>query len=103
MTTMTRERLEMDLGSFYQDVLIDIRDIQMATVAGIRPMDRLGKLPLADFISMTAETFGVIQALGTVFLSFDGRLLSCFQGVGPFRLFGPVGALALRSRVGYTD
>jgi hypothetical protein len=100
---MTRERLEMDFGSFCQDVLIDVRDIQMATVARVCPMDRQGKLSLADLISMTAETFGVIQALRTVFLPLNGRLLSCFQGFGPFRLFGPGGALPLSGRVGCTD
>ena len=103
MATMTRERLEMDFGSFWQDVLIDVRDIQMATGARVCPVDRQGKLPLADLISMTAKTFRVIQALRTVFLSLDGRLLSCFQGFGSFCLFNPVGALPLSSRVGCTD
>ena len=57
MATMTRERLEMDLGSFCQNVLIDVRDIQMATLARVCPMDRQGKLPLADLIYVTAKTF----------------------------------------------
>ena len=103
MATMTRERLEMDFVSFCQEVLIDVRDIQMATAARVCPMDRQGKFPFADLISMTAETFRVIQALRTVFLSLDGRLLSCFQGFGSFCLFGPIGALPLSSRVGCTD
>ncbi len=103
MATMTRERLEMDFGSFCQNVLIDVRDIQMATVAGVCPMDRQGKVPLADLISMTAETFRVIHALKTVFLSLDGRLLSCLQGFRSFCLFGPVGPVSLSSRVGCTD
>lgn len=102
MATMARENLDMDFGSFCQDVLIDVRDIQMATVARVCPMDRQAIFPLADLISMTAETFRVIHALRTVFLSLDGRLLSCFQGFGSFCLFGPIGALPLSSRVGCT-
>jgi hypothetical protein len=103
VATMTRERLEMDFGAFCQDVLIGVRDIQMATFARVCPMDRQRKFPLADLISMTAETFRVIHALRTVFLSLGGRLLSCFQGFGSFCLFGPIGALPLSSRVGCTD
>ena len=103
MATMTRERLEMDFGSFCQDVLIDVRDIQMATVARVCPMDRQGKLPVADLTSMTAQAFRIIQALRTAFLSLGGRLLSCFQGFGSFCLVGPVGALPLSIKVGCTD
>lgn len=103
MATMTRERLQMDFGPSCKDVLIDVRDIQMATVARVRPMNRQGKFPLADLISMTAEAFRVIQALRAVFLSVAGRFLSCFQGLGSFCLFGPIGTLHLSRRLGCTD
>ena len=35
MATMTGERLDMESGSFSQDVLTDVRDIQMATAARV--------------------------------------------------------------------
>jgi len=103
MATMARERLKMDFGSFWEDVLIDVRDIQMAAVARVCPVDRQGKFPFADLIPMTAETSRVIQALRTVLLSLGGRLLSCFQGFEALCPFGPVGTLPHSSRVGCTD
>ena len=103
MATMTRKRLQMDFGSFWEKVLIDVRNIQMATVARVCPMDRQGKFPLTDLISMAAKTFRVIHALRTVFLSLDGRLLSCLQGFGSSCPLGLIGDLPPSSRVGCTD
>ena len=90
MAKMTSERLGMDFRSFSHGVLIDVRDIQMATATRICPMDRLGKFPLVDLISMTAKTYGVVHALITVFPSLDSELRSCFRGTRSFFFLGRI-------------
>ena len=90
MAKMTRKGLDMDSRSFCHDVLIDIRDIQVATATRICPMDRLGKFPLADLIHMTGKTFGVVDALITVFPSLDSELRPCFRRFGSFFFFGRI-------------
>ena len=91
MATMTRERLDTDFGSPCLDVLIDIRDIQMAAVAGVCPMNRLCKLPFVDLFSMTVQTFRVVDALIAVFAALNDELLPLLLSLGridPFRGLG---------------
>jgi hypothetical protein len=57
MATMAGDRLCMDSGPFSLNMVFNLCDIPVATVAGVCPMNRLGKLPLADLLSMTAQTF----------------------------------------------
>lgn len=90
MAKMTRQGLSMDFRPSCHDVLIDVRDIQMATITGICPMDRLGKFPLVDLIPMTTKTLGVIDTLVTVFSSPDSGLHSGLRGFESYFFFGRI-------------
>ncbi len=100
MATMAGERLNMQPGSLCEDVLIDVHDIQMATVARVCAVGRLAKFPLVDLISMTAETFGVIRALIAGFLFLDGGFFSFLRGFRSSCLCDPRRTLRLADGVG---
>jgi hypothetical protein len=86
MTAMTGDGFSMNSSPLCFHMGIDIRDIPVATVAGVGSVHRLGKLPLADF-SMTTHAFGVVNAFVTVFSTFDDNLLTFFEGFGRFNYF----------------
>jgi hypothetical protein len=75
MTPMAGDRLGMNSSPFGFQVVLNVRDIPMTTVAGVGSMDRLGKFPLTDF-SVATQAFGVVDALITVFATLDDKLLS---------------------------
>jgi hypothetical protein len=75
MTTMAGDRLGMNSSPFGFQVVLNVRDIPMTTVAGVGSMDRLGKFPLIDF-SVATQAFGVVDTLITVFATLDDKLLS---------------------------
>jgi hypothetical protein len=52
----------------------DVRNIPVATVAGIGSVDRLGEFPFADFL-MATETFRIIDTLIAIFPALDDKLL----------------------------
>ena len=58
----------------------DIRDVPVATVAGVGSMNGLGKLPLADF-SVAAQTFGIVNTLVAIFPALDDELSPPFSQV----------------------
>jgi hypothetical protein len=72
MASMAGDRLCMNSSSFCFYMNLDIRDIPVATVAGICSMNGLGKPPLTDF-SMAAQTFRVVNTLETIFPTFDDK------------------------------
>jgi hypothetical protein len=68
---------------------LDIRDIPVATIAGIGSMNRLGKFPLTD-LGMATEAFGVVDTLITILPTLDDKLLrflSRFRGLAHGRGF----------------
>ena len=75
MTAMAGHRLGMNSSPFCFQVVIDVRDIPMTTIAGVGPMDRLGKFPLIDF-GVATQAFGIVDTLITVFATLDDKLLS---------------------------
>ena len=87
VATMAGDRLGMDFGPFLLDMLFDIGDIPVATVAGVCSMNRLGKLSLVDLISVTTQAFRVIDTLITVFTAFDDKLLALFLRLRRFHAF----------------
>jgi hypothetical protein len=74
----------------------DIRNIPVATIAGVSSMNGLGKLPLTDFL-MATETFGIVNAFITVFPTFDDEFFYLFPGVRRFGYLGRSGTLFFRS------
>jgi hypothetical protein len=84
MTSMTGDGFSMNFPPFCFYMGIDIRDIPVATVAGVSSVNGLGKPSLTDF-SMTTQTFGVVDTFITVFSAFNDNLLPFFEG---FRRFG---------------
>jgi hypothetical protein len=72
MASMAGYRLCLNSSPFCFSMSLDIRDIPVATVAGICSMNGLGKLPLTDF-SMATQTFRVVNTLITIFPTFDGK------------------------------
>jgi hypothetical protein len=55
----------------------DIRDIPVATVAGVGSMNGLGKFLFTDF-SMATQTFRVVYTFNAIFPSFDDEFFSFF-------------------------
>jgi hypothetical protein len=84
MTAVTCNGLRMNPPSFGFPVGFHIRDIPMATVAGVGSVNGLSEFSFADF-GMATEAFGVIDTLKTIFASLDDKLLSLF---GTFRKLG---------------
>jgi hypothetical protein len=61
-----------------------IRDIPVATVAGVGAMDRLSEFPFTDF-GMATETFGIVNTLIAIFTSLNDKplaLFATFRGLG---------------------
>jgi len=73
MTAMAGNRLSMNLTSFCFPMGFHIRDIPVATIAGIGSVDRLGELPFVD-LGMATEAFGIIDTLVAKFATLDGKL-----------------------------
>ena len=84
---MARDRLGVNRGPFLLDMLFDIGDIPVATVAGVCSMNRLGKLSLVYLIAVTAQAIRVIDTLITVFTAFDDKLLGLFLRLRRFHAF----------------
>jgi hypothetical protein len=75
---------------------LDIRDIPVATVAGIGSMNGLSKLPFADFF-MATQTFRVVNTLIAILSAPDENF---FPFLYRFRRFGHLcglGTLFFRS------
>jgi len=83
MTSMARDRFRMNSCPFCFDVGFHIRDVIVATVTGVGPMNGLGKLPLADF-SVATQTFGVVDTLIAIFPTLDSKLLCLFSRFSGF-------------------
>lgn len=56
MTSMAGDRLRMNSPPFSFHMSIDVRDIPVAAVAGVRAMDRLSEFPFVDF-GMATQAF----------------------------------------------
>jgi hypothetical protein len=56
MASMAGDRLSVDSTPFCFHMSIDVRDIPMATIAGIGSVNGLGEFPFADF-GMATQTF----------------------------------------------
>jgi hypothetical protein len=78
MATMAGDRLGMDFCTFLVDMLFHIDDVPVATVTGVCSMNRLGELSLVDLVSVTPQTFGIIDTLITVFTALDDELIAPF-------------------------
>jgi len=83
VTAMTGNRLSMNLPPFRFPMGFHIRDIPVATVAGIGSVNGLGKLPLTDF-GMATEAFGIIDTLITIFSALNDKPVSLFCFFGRF-------------------
>src|SRR4030042_2380230 len=81
MSSMAGDRLRMNSPPFGFHMSIDVRDIPVATIAGVGAMDRLSEFPFVDF-GMATEAFRIINTLITIFATLDNKLLSLF---GTFR------------------
>jgi hypothetical protein len=84
MTSMTGNWLGINLCALCLHMRFDICDIPVATVAGVGPMNRLGKLPFTDFF-MATQTFGIVNTFITIFPTLDDEFFSLFPR---FRKFG---------------
>jgi hypothetical protein len=84
MAAVTGHRLRMNPSSSGFPVGFHIRDIPVATVAGVGAMDRLSEFPFVD-LGMATEAFRIINTLIAIFATLDNKLLSFF---GTFRRLG---------------
>jgi hypothetical protein len=75
----------------------DIRDIIVATVTRVGPMNGLGKLPLADF-SVATQTFGIVNTLVAIFPTLDDEFLPLFRRLRRFGYLRGLGPLLFGSR-----
>jgi hypothetical protein len=77
VTAMTRNRLSMNLPLFRFPMVLYIRDIPVATVAGVCSVNGLSEFPFTDF-GMATETCGIVNTLIAIFTTLDDKLVSLF-------------------------
>ncbi len=100
VATVAGDGLGMDSCSFGLDMVFDVRNIPVTAITGICSVNRLGKLPLIDFVSMATQAFRVINALVAIFTAFDDKLLSLLRRIRRFCTFSRLWTLFHGSRVG---
>jgi hypothetical protein len=96
MTSMTGDGLRMNSSPFCFPMGFDIRDIPVATVAGVGSMNGLGKLPFTDF-SMATQTFRVVNTFIAIFSSLDDKFFPLFPRLRRFGHLCRFGTLFFRS------
>jgi high-affinity nickel permease len=78
VTSVAHNRFRMNPCPFGFGMGFDIRDIVVATVAGVSAMNGLGKFRLAD-LRVATQTFGIVNTLVAIFPTFDTKLLHLFR------------------------
>jgi len=76
VTPMARHGFRVDLGPFRFEMRFGVGNVPMATVTGKGSVNRLGKLPLNNLVSVTFQALGIVNAFGAVFSSLDGEFFS---------------------------
>jgi hypothetical protein len=92
MASMAGDRLRMNSPPFGFHMSIDVRDIPVATIAGIGSVNGLGEFSLTDF-GMATETFGIVDALIAIFAAPDDKPLALFcnfRRLGDLCRLGPL-------------
>lgn len=97
MTSMAGDWLGMNSCPFCFGMDVDIRDVIVATVAGIGTVNRLGELPFAYFF-VTTQTFGVVNTFIAVFSTLDDKFLPLFRRSGRFGRHGEFPTLFFGAR-----
>jgi len=84
VATVARDWLCMNPGPIGLDVGIEVKNVPVATIARIRPVDRLSELLLVDLISVASQALGIVDALDTIFPVFYRRFLILLGRIGSF-------------------
>jgi hypothetical protein len=79
MASMAGDGFGLDSCPFRLHVGFDVYNIPVTTVAGIGSMNRLGKLPFADFTRMATEALRVVNTLRAIFATPDDEFLPLFS------------------------